>query len=60
MERELEAIKVASDWRELLKSDRQRVITAAAAANALGFVAKLTCIPWFATQALGCHARAGG
>lgn len=52
MERELEAIKAASDWRELLKSDRQRVITAAAAANALGFVAKLTCIPWFATQAL--------
>ena len=52
MERELEAIKAASDWRVLLESDRQRVITAAAAANALGFVAKLTCIPWFATQAL--------
>lgn len=52
MERELEAIKAKSDWRVLLESDRQRVITVAAAANALGFVAKLTCIPWFATQAL--------
>ena len=52
MERELAAIKAKSDWRVLLASDSQRVITAAAAANALGFVAKLTCIPWFATQAL--------
>ena len=51
-EREREAIKAASDWRELLKSNRQRVITAAAGANALGFVAKLTCIPWFATGVL--------
>ena len=51
-ERELEAIKAASDWRVLMKDDRQRVITFAAAANALGFVAKLTCIPWFATRAL--------
>ena len=51
-EREREAIKAASDWRELLKSNRQRVITAAAEANALGFVAKLTCIPWFATGVL--------
>ena len=52
-QRELEAVKAACDWRVLLRSNRQRVITFAAGANALGFVAKLTCIPWFATSALG-------
>ena len=52
-ELELQAIKAASDWRVLFRSNRQRVITAAAGANALGFVAKLTCIPWFATSSLG-------
>ena len=50
---EREEKKAAGDWRTLLRSNRQRVITFAAAANALGFVAKLTCIPWFATAALG-------
>jgi len=52
-EREQQAVKVASSWGELLKSNRQRVITFAAGANAFGFVAKLTCIPWFATASLG-------
>ena len=51
--REQEAAKAASDWGALLKSNRQRVITFAAGANAFGFVAKLTCIPWFATASLG-------
>lgn len=52
-EREQEAIRAASDWGALLRSNRQRVITFAAGANALGLVAKLTCIPWFATASLG-------
>ena len=51
--REQEAVKAASDWGALLKSNRQRVITFAAGVNAFGFVAKLTCIPWFATASLG-------
>ena len=36
-----------------MRDDTQRVLVVAASANALGFVAKLTCIPWFASEALG-------
>ena len=47
------AQKAKSDWGTLLKSNRQKVLVVAASANALGFVAKLTCIPWFASETLG-------
>jgi len=50
---ELEEAKKQSDWGTLLRDDTQRVLVVAASANALGFVAKLTCIPWFASEALG-------
>ena len=50
---ELAAARKQSDWGTLLRNDTQRVLVVAASANALGFVAKLTCIPWFASEALG-------
>jgi len=50
---ELALAKKESDWSTLLADDTQRVLVVAASANALGFVAKLTCIPWFASEALG-------
>jgi MFS family permease len=52
-QRTLEIQKKKADWGTLLKSNRQRVLVIAASANALGFVAKLTCIPWFASATLG-------
>lgn len=45
--------RAKSDWGTLLRDNRQKVLVLAASANALGFVAKLTCIPWFASETLG-------
>ena len=49
----LEKQKSKASWSELLKTADQRVLLVCASANSLGFVAKLTVIPLYASGHLG-------